>query len=155
LPRSTNNCCAHIGHRRGAEEENIESLRHQVTIEWARNLAEQALALANEEPPEWVRYCEEQPGRVGPDAVLLCLEPLHVGEFLHENLFAPVGRVICTGATLAVGNSFDYFCRRVGVPAECAIERVIASPFDYPDQALLYIPQGRSRAMTRGRMNTC
>jgi Rad3-related DNA helicase len=126
----------------GSEEENIESLRHQVTIEWARNLAEQALALANEEPPEWVRYCEEQPGRVGPDAVLLCLEPLHVGEFLHENLFAPVGRVICTGATLAVGNSFDYFCRRVGVPAECAIERVIASPFDYPDQALLYIPQG-------------
>lgn len=124
------------------EEGNLENLRHQVTIEWAKNLAEQALALSNEAPPEWVRYCEEQPGRSGPDGVLLCLEPLHVGEFLYEHLFTPVRRVICTGATLAVGNSFDYFRQRVGLPQEDAIEQVIASPFDYPNQALLYIPEG-------------
>ena len=45
---------------------------------------------------------------------------------------------IFTSATLAVGDSFEHFARRMGV--EDAEELVLASPFDYSEQAVCYLP---------------
>ncbi len=47
---------------------------------------------------------------------------------------------IFTSATLAVGADFGHFTRELGIP-ECATSRW-ASPFDFPNQALLYLPKG-------------
>ncbi|MBK1701232.1 ATP-dependent DNA helicase [Thiococcus pfennigii] len=47
---------------------------------------------------------------------------------------------IFTSATLAVGDDFGHFSRRLGIPA-ARTERW-DSPFDYPRQALWYIPSG-------------
>jgi len=126
----------------GEDEENEENARHQATIVWAAELADMVHALAETPPPDHVRYCEERPGRSGPGSITLHREPIQVADFLQEALFGPVKRVICTGATLAVGGGFGYFRQQTGAPRKQAIERVIESPFDYPNQALLYTPDG-------------
>jgi ATP-dependent DNA helicase DinG len=46
---------------------------------------------------------------------------------------------IFTSATLAVGEDFGHFTRELGLQAEA---RRWASPFDFAQQALLYIPKG-------------
>ncbi len=124
------------------DEESAENARHQMTIEWAAQLADQVRILAAPAPPDHVRYCAEQPGESGPDSVALYCEPVDVAGFLQETLFEPVKRVVCTGATLTVAEGFGYFCRQTGAPRGQAIERMIESPFDYANQALLYTPSG-------------
>ncbi len=126
----------------GAEEGNEENARHQTAIEWAEALADEVRALAEAPPPDQVRYCEEQPGKSGLESIVLYQEPIEVADFLHEALFEPVKRVICTGATLTVEGHFSYFRRQTGAPRDAAIERVVDGPFDYPHQALLYTPNG-------------
>ncbi|MEA3341170.1 MAG: helicase C-terminal domain-containing protein, partial [Chloroflexota bacterium] len=123
-------------------DENEENARHQATIGWAAELADMVHALTEEPPADHARYCEERGGRSGPGSVSLYLEPIQVADFLQEALFEPVKRTICTGATLAVAGGFDYLRQQIGAPHERAIERVIDSPFDYPNQALLYTPNG-------------
>lgn len=47
---------------------------------------------------------------------------------------------IFTSATLAVKNNFEHFTQGLGLDdAECASW---SSPYDYPNQAMLYVPQG-------------
>ncbi len=124
------------------DEENEENARHQATIAWAAELADMIHDLAEEPPADHVRYCEERGRLTGPGNIILYREPIQVADFLQEALFEPVKRTICTGATLAVAGGFGYFCQQTGAPRERAIERVIESPFDYANQALLYTPNG-------------
>jgi Rad3-related DNA helicase len=126
------------------EENNAENAQHMTRIMWAIELTNVAQTLAEEAPPDHVRYCEEQPGETGPGSIILYREPIQVAGFLQEALFDPVQRVICTGATLSVAGGFGYFCQQTGAPStlDQAVERVIGSPFDYTRQALLYTPNG-------------
>jgi Rad3-related DNA helicase len=128
----------------GGEEGNAENAQHQARIMWAMELANIARDLAEEPPPDCVRYCEADLGLLGPGSVVLCREPIQVDGFLQEALFDPVRRVICTGATLSVAGGFGYFRRQTGAPGEPerSVERVLGSPFDYAHQALLYTPNG-------------
>lgn len=54
---------------------------------------------------------------------------------------------IYTSATLAVGDDFTHFKRRLGV-ANARTAR-FGSPFDYPHQALLYLPRGLDAPSSR------
>jgi len=76
------------------------------------------------------------------ESVVLHQEPTDVSGFLREALFEPVKRVVCTGATLTVGGKFEFVRRQIGVPREHTTERIIESPFDFPNQAVLYTPNG-------------
>ncbi|MGE5531348.1 MAG: helicase C-terminal domain-containing protein, partial [Bacteroidota bacterium] len=70
------------------------------------------------------------------------LQPVEVGEFLHDAFFARVSSVILTSATLAVDGSFAFFRREVGLPQDVLVaEHCIESPYDYRRQSLLYIPR--------------
>src|SRR6266568_3549467 len=71
--------------------------------------------------------------------VFLEASPIDVSAILRERLFDRVATVILTSATLAVGGTFDYLKRRLGL--EGAEEKILASHFDYSRQALLYTPQ--------------
>jgi ATP-dependent DNA helicase DinG len=74
---------------------------------------------------------------VGATAVPLDLSPI-----LREDLFRRVETAIVTSATLSVGDGFDFITRRLGLDDE-ELEPVtasLASPFDYPRQAMLLIP---------------
>ncbi len=86
-----------------------------------------------------VRWLELKGGdrNVGAQAVPLDLAPV-----LREDLFRRVETAIVTSATLAVGDGFDFITRRLGLDDE-ELEPVtasLASPFDFPRQAMLVIP---------------
>jgi ATP-dependent DNA helicase DinG len=71
--------------------------------------------------------------------VFVAATPIDVSALLRERLFEAFDTIVLTSATLAVAGRFDYLKQRLGVKA--ASERVLASEFDFPTQALLYIPQ--------------
>ena len=79
-------------------------------------------------------YWWERRGR----GVFLESTPIDVSTMLRERLFEQVGTVILTSATLAVGGTFDFLKRRLGL--QNARERILDSHFDYAHQALLYTP---------------
>ncbi len=69
--------------------------------------------------------------------------PIDVSELLSDTLFQRFGSVILTSATLTVAAKdgapgFEHLRKRLGVPLPK--ELVVPSHFDYPRQALLYLP---------------
>ena len=78
--------------------------------------------------------------RGGRDADLtLHSAPMHVGETLDSLLFSKKQCVVMTSATLSINESFDHIRQRTGF--EGGEELLLGSPFDYPNAALLCVPQ--------------
>lgn len=67
--------------------------------------------------------------------------PVEVGALLRERLFLRGGACVLTSASLATNASFDYVRARLGIDYG-AQETCLASPFDYAEQAALYLPKG-------------
>jgi ATP-dependent DNA helicase DinG len=65
--------------------------------------------------------------------------PIDVSTIVEEKLFDTIDTVILTSATLAVSGNFDFAQKRLGL--RHARSLIVPSHFDYPAQALLYIPQ--------------
>ena len=106
-------------------------------IALARRAAEmrRELAFLLESEEKSYVYWYERRGR----GVFLAATPIDVSEILREKLFDQFDTVVLTSATLAVGGRFDYLKQRLGVlPAN---EIVLPQEFDYPTQALLYMPR--------------
>ncbi len=70
----------------------------------------------------------------------LCSTPLEVSGLFREQMSRHRAAWIFTSATLAVGESFAHFQRQLGL--EEARTARWDSPFDYPRQALWYVPRG-------------
>ncbi|HMN44639.1 MAG TPA: ATP-dependent DNA helicase [Povalibacter sp.] len=66
--------------------------------------------------------------------------PVDIAEQLGALIGQHSSAWICTSATLAVGDDFDHFIRRVGI-VEPDTAR-FGSPFDFAEQALMYLPPG-------------
>ncbi|MBC7926687.1 MAG: DEAD/DEAH box helicase [Bryobacteraceae bacterium] len=84
--------------------------------------------------PAFVYYVERR-GR----GIFLQATPIDVSPILETSLWERVRTVVMTSATLAVAGTFDFFERRLGIQASRTL--IVESPFDYPHQALLYVPQ--------------
>ena len=69
----------------------------------------------------------------------LAISPLDVsGPFRQQLELASFSSVFFTSATLSSQQKFDYYCQRLGLHGiDCAS---FDSPFDYQQQALLYVP---------------
>jgi ATP-dependent DNA helicase DinG len=80
-------------------------------------------------------YWTERRGR----GCFLQATPIDVASKLQEHLFDTVETVVLTSATLAVSGGFEFAEKRLGV--RYARSLVVPSHFDYPTQALLYVPQ--------------
>jgi ATP-dependent DNA helicase DinG len=65
--------------------------------------------------------------------------PIDVSTLLHTSLFEAYPSIVLTSATLTVAGSFDHITRRLGIAS--TRELIVPSHFDYPRQALLYLPQ--------------
>lgn len=65
--------------------------------------------------------------------------PVDVAQPLGDLIRKQGGAWIFTSATLAVGTDLQHYARRIGLPTAAA--RQFGSPFDYPRQALLYLPR--------------
>jgi ATP-dependent DNA helicase DinG len=68
--------------------------------------------------------------------------PLDLAPILREDLFRRVQTAIVTSATLATDKSFDFLASRLGLDEDDVTPTTaqFPSPFDYPTQALLAIP---------------
>jgi Rad3-related DNA helicase len=66
--------------------------------------------------------------------------PIDVADMLREHLFGRLDTVVLTSATLSAAGSFSYIRGRIGLDESS--ELLLDSPFDYENQALVYIAQG-------------
>ena len=71
--------------------------------------------------------------------LILHAAPLHVGEQLDKHLFGQKKSVILTGATLSTRQNFEHIRHRTGF--NDTDELLLGSPFDYPNAALLCVPE--------------
>ncbi len=72
---------------------------------------------------------------------ILRVTPLDVARQFRGHMSRRPAAWIFTSATLSVGNQFDHFRRRLGLPDDMRTLQV-DSPFDYRRNALLYLPLG-------------
>ena len=87
----------------------------------------------------WIeRRGERRGARGGQHNVFLQATPITVSDILRQTLFDHLETAVLTSATLTVGGGFDYIRGRLGI--EHARELIVQSHFDYPSQAVLYIP---------------
>jgi ATP-dependent DNA helicase DinG len=73
-------------------------------------------------------------------SLLLHSTPLSVGELFGAKLTERAQAWILTSATLSIGGDFSHLRTRLGI--ETAETLCVDSPFDYPRQGVLYVPQG-------------
>jgi len=91
----------------------------------------------------WFEVGKGRIGRASGIVTRLCTAPLAVAGSLKEAVYDRFKSVVMTSATLAVGGTFDYFRRRVGLDRaepERLNELLLPSPFDFSRQALLVVP---------------
>lgn len=67
--------------------------------------------------------------------------PIQTGPVLSHHLWEREASFILLSATLRVSDKFDYNRARLGLNAEIAQETYHPSPFDYQQQAMLYLPK--------------
>jgi ATP-dependent DNA helicase DinG len=82
-------------------------------------------------------YFVERRGR----GVFLRATPIDVSSLLHERLFENVRATVLTSATLAVDGTFEYLKARLGLEGLETEELLLPSPFDFGEQAILYVPR--------------
>lgn len=87
------------------------------------------------ETDEFVRWIE-----VYSHALQLNATPLSIAEIFNKQLSASPRAWIFTSATLSVKNDFSHYNKEMGL--ETAQSTCWESPFDFSNQALLYVPPG-------------
>ncbi|MAQ13545.1 MAG: hypothetical protein CMN30_01920 [Sandaracinus sp.] len=73
--------------------------------------------------------------------VAIGVSPVDVSTLLREELMLKTETVIFTSATLTTGGSFDFIEGRLGIDSDVE-QLALASPFEFADQAALYLPSG-------------
>src|SRR5690606_23402154 len=115
-------------------------------LESCRDRAAQALATLDSlhsDAPGMIRWAE-----IGRRHFILHTTPIDPAERIAAQVYGRKAAWIFTSATLSVNNSLAHFTRRMGLdePRELLLE----SPFDYPNNAVLYVPRGMPEANTPG-----
>ena len=100
-----------------------------------QQLALQLSALCDEEGEEHIRWFETQ-----RQSFRLNRTPLEIADAFQARMAQHSGAWIFTSATLAVGESFAHFQDQLGLTQ--ARTARWDSPFDYPRQALWFVPRG-------------
>jgi len=119
-----------------AEEGEISALGRR-----ADELGEQLRFVLADQVQSHVYYAERR-----QRSVALRATPVDVADELARRLYGALDTAVLTSATLSTAGSFDFLKKRLGLvdaqgQARMALESLhVASPFRYPDQALLYVP---------------
>jgi ATP-dependent DNA helicase DinG len=112
---------------------------------WTRGI-ELLTALARwqeEEDRAWVRWIEIFGGSVHLNAT-----PLSIADIFHRQITGNPRAWIFTSATLSVQGNFSHYQREMGLAD--AATAFWESPFDYENQALLYVPEGLPEPNSEG-----
>ena len=100
----------------------------------ARGLAVTLSALTDVSEESGLRWVEATPGGLS-----LQFTPFEVADRLRGYIEARPCAWVFTSATLAIGDDFSHFANRIGLPEARTLH--IGSPFDYRDQARIYLPR--------------
>jgi ATP-dependent DNA helicase DinG len=84
-----------------------------------------------------VRWVETETTRKGDKRKVIRFCPIFVAPYLRESLFTQTTAILVS-ATIAVGEKFDYIADRLGIDEYDSL--IVDSPFDFQDQASLYVP---------------
>jgi ATP-dependent DNA helicase DinG len=139
-----------LSHAKGLDEGDREAALRQ-----SEELVDAVHGLATPEPETHIRLCDfDETTTPGSSAAYqAALRPLEVSFALRRLLYDVWPRVLCTSATLSVGNDLGWFRRQVGlfespeisegeeVDDEVVITEALAGPFDYERQMLIYTPR--------------
>jgi ATP-dependent DNA helicase DinG len=112
------------------EDEKIAGLRRR-----CEDAADDLQETVRGDDPAFVRWFE-----IRGSGVILHASPIDVSEPLKRFLFEPTRTAVVTSATLTVARSFRFVRTRLGL--EEAGEIRVESPFDYQEQAVIFLPQG-------------
>ncbi|CCD28808.1 Putative ATP-dependent helicase dinG [Candidatus Glomeribacter gigasporarum BEG34] len=93
------------------------------------------LSTAPSAAPDRVRWVE-----VFAQSVHLHTTPLSITAFFEKQRATAPRAWIFTSATLSVKGDFTHYATQMGLPAYLPLS--VQSPFDYTQQALLYVPRG-------------
>jgi len=72
-------------------------------------------------------------------SIVFGCSPLKVDLILKEHLYSSIKSIVFTSATLNTGDNFSFFKERLGL-SYYTEGLILPSPFDYKNQALLYLP---------------
>ena len=104
-------------------------------VERAVDAAARLRSIAVADPSEGLRWFDVTNGTVAAHWT-----PLDVGAALAARIEAQQGVWVFTSATLAVGEDFSHFVERIGI--DRPLTGVLQSPFDYANNARIFVPQG-------------
>ncbi len=90
------------------------------------------LMMNAEESVYWVE-CEDNTHR---QIITMYYSPLNIAAILNQSLFSEKIPIILTSATLSVGNSLNFYRKRIGFNGK---ELILDSPFDYTRQAKIHV----------------
>jgi len=128
---------------------NLQDAQKQHTeglAQTAASLRAQLHSLLFADEPDHIRWGsvdtggDGRRGRGRGSRITLAYTPVNVGRMLRETLWTAGATVVLTSATLSNSGGFSYIRSRLAVP-EGALEKLVGSPFDFREQALLYVPR--------------
>ncbi len=99
------------------------------------SLQDRLQQVSQESTPDHVHWFE-----VHQRSVSMHLTPLNIADAFQVKKQQKSGTWVFTSATLSVSGGFDYFVQGLGLTEYDSI--LLESPFDYSQQALLYLPTG-------------
>lgn len=102
-------------------------------FERAREMSQRLRRWRDEGDANQVRWAE-----LFAQSVQLNAAPLEIAEIFHRQLVSHPKAWIFTSATLAMRDDFRHYQNQMGLAG--AVTRVWGSPFDFEQQALLYVP---------------
>ncbi|MCY0880281.1 MAG: exonuclease domain-containing protein [Firmicutes bacterium] len=111
--------------------------------QWLEDMAgvREGLRLWGTEDADHVSWWEVATTRQGVPTVSWRWAPVDIRQIVREKLWSTLKSAILTSATLTVRGAFDYVADRLGLPQEERAALVVPSPFDWPAQACLVIPE--------------
>lgn len=107
----------------------------EACLERCAELEQRFIVLSSSAPEGYIHWYE-----IHTHSFSLYFTPMDVAQQFRARIDAQRCGWIFTSATLAVGERFDHFLAQLGL--EGATTRQWQSPFDYPRQAVLYVPSG-------------
>lgn len=98
------------------------------TVFWMQKLRLSAALSKNSDNPWFIQFVQT---------------PLDIAPLMASGVFEPMQTVVCTSATLSVGQNFDFWSRRTGVSfieGERLLSGDFPSPFPYKKNMLFAVP---------------
>lgn len=131
--------------RRGDKEK--QKVRHGKLLKEGENFQDRLQGVMLAADSGNVCYAERYKTK-GGQPWQICARPIDIAPFMREEFWEKVPSTILVSATLATNGNFSYISETLGLDQPRTMD--VGTPFDYPNQALIYVPQPETPAPSGG-----